>query len=206
MARTQSVLPRLVCHKTASGHHKVEGECILDCNAIYISVTKPQAVITRSSYTFMGSTSQQRKGCMSQNRKRSSQGREMHHCLLTISFGMSQNRKRSSQGRVIDKAFIIELNCSMSQNRKRSSQGRAMRNGLSGDNSFKDMSQNRKRSSQGRVQANKYYQEAERIALSQNRKRSSQGREMHHCLLTISFGMSQNRKRSSQGREGIQKP
>ena len=38
-----------VCHKTASGHHKVEDICSGAIIQPYGYVTKPQAVITRSS-------------------------------------------------------------------------------------------------------------------------------------------------------------
>ena len=138
------------------------------------SVTKPQAVITRSSVDVYVPGELIRDE--SQNRKRSSQGRVIF-CLTFIKTKISsQNRKRSSQGRVKrysvgrriyfkvtkpqavftrSRIFAVEQSfnrMAMSQNRKRSSQGRGY---IDARITTPPKSQNRKRSSQGRGQARK---------------------------------------------------
>ena len=141
-------------HKTASGHHKVEFKLTIRTRPFSkLHVTKPQAVITRSSRENVFWVAMQ-SSYRSQNRKRSSQGREKKGCFIMMSINekKSQNCKRSSQGRVQAPTYLPEA-------RK---------------------SQNRKRSSQGRVQAPTYLPEARK---SQNRKRSSQGRDPIFYLL-----------------------
>ena len=61
----------------------------------------------------------------SQNRKRSSQGRNRKRCgWYSVTSSKSQNRKQSSQGREAEKLMAKTLLPEESQNRKRSSQGR----------------------------------------------------------------------------------